>query len=217
MLVSARTAFALRCPKCGTLEMTSISRFSFSGATSVRVGCSCGSHMLTVTAKGRQLALQIPCYLCDGVHFFYHDSKSFWAVELKQISCAETDLQVGVFGGETAVSATVKPDGNEMERLLQDEAFDDYFEDRTVMYRLLNRLNQLTDEGKLTCSCGNHAIAVDVYPDQVELSCSECDHVESVPASTIEDVTALERLTYVEIGQGHPVRKLWPRPKRSDS
>lgn len=217
MLVSARTTFALRCPKCGTLEMTSISRFSFSGTTSVRVGCSCGSHMLTVTARGGQVALQIPCYLCDGVHFFYYDSKGFWADELKQISCAETDLQVGVFGGETAVSDRVKPDGNEMERLLQDEAFDDYFEDRTVMYRLLNRLNRLTDEGKLSCSCGNHKIAVNVYPDQVELSCSECDCVETMPASTAEDVTALERLTYIEIGSEIPFRKSWPRPKRSDS
>jgi len=217
MLVSAKTTFALRCPKCGTLEVTSISRFSFSGATSVRVGCSCGSHMLTVTARGRQITLQTPCYLCDGLHFSYYDSKNFWADELKQISCAETDLQVGLFGNETAVCASVKSGGNEMERMLEDEAFDDYFEDRTVMYRLLNRLNLLTDEGKLTCTCGNHKIAVDVFPDQVELRCTACDSLETLPASTIEDALVLERLTYVEIGQEHPALKSWPRPKRSDS
>lgn len=206
MLVSARTTFALRCPKCGSLEMTSVSRFALSGTNSVRVHCSCGGHVATVQTRRGQVCLQVPCYLCDGLHFMYMDPKSFWDNEMKSILCADTDLQVGVFGSAEEVSGYVKPGGSEMERILEDEAFDDYFDDRQVMHRLLRRVQQMADSGEVACACGHSRAAIDIYSDRVELTCEECNRTRSLPAGSEEDLAALERLSSLEIGDEPPAR-----------
>lgn len=207
MLIPAHTSFAIRCPQCGRLEPTTLSRFAFSRDNQVRVACSCGSHKVTVGVKQGQVALQIPCYLCDGLHFLYYTPQRFWNSELKPVFCSETDLQLGVFGHEGEVDLYARTGGSELDRLLEDEAFGEYFDEPDIMYQALSRVHTMAEEGRLTCTCGNRQIAVDIYPERLELTCSSCGRRKTVLAGRQEDLEALDRMVHIEVGDDAPGRR----------
>jgi len=207
VLTTAATTFAIRCPQCGRLETTSVSLFAFGGGRSVKVSCSCGAHKLTIGRKRGQLWLQVPCYLCDGLHFSYHKPDSFWDDSMKPIACSETDLQLGVFGPDKDVQVYARTGGSELDRLLEDAAFGEYFDHPEVMYRTLSFVHALAEEGKLTCVCGNHQISVDIYPERLELSCSECGQHKTVLAASEEDLESLEHVRHIEVGGDAPGRR----------
>lgn len=200
MIVPACTTLAIRCPQCGRLELTVLSRFALGKGKSMKVHCSCGHHQLTVGIRQKRVWFQVPCYLCDGLHFLYYHPELFWGPELKQISCAETELQLGVFGSEEAVANYAKPGSSELERLLEDDAFDDYFDEPGVMYQLLSQVQSLSEAGNLTCHCGNREIAIDIFPDRLELSCGECGSYETLSAVVDEDLEPLLLADRLEIG-----------------
>ncbi|HWI60435.1 MAG TPA: hypothetical protein VNT75_01210 [Symbiobacteriaceae bacterium] len=207
MLVSAETTFAIRCPQCGRLETNTVSRFSLSGRHVHKVNCSCGSHKLSVSEKAGKVALQVPCYLCDGLHFVHFTTKGFWNGRLQPLTCTDTDLQLGVFGAENEVEVYARAGGSELDRLMEDAAFGEYFDQPEVMYQALSRIHTMAEEGNLTCICGNRHISVDIYPERLELSCSECGRHKTVLAGREEDLIALQCLSHLEVGDDAPGRR----------
>jgi predicted RNA-binding Zn-ribbon protein involved in translation (DUF1610 family) len=201
VLIPARTAFAIRCPQCGKMETAGVSRFELGGGHSVKLNCSCGSEKLMVGVRPGQVWLQIPCYLCDGVHFQYYTPKRFWDGELKTISCTETDLQLGVCGPEHEVDTYTRTGGTELDRLLEDAAFGEYFDSPEVMYQALSRVHNLAEEGNLSCSCGNRHISVDIFPERLDLTCPACGRTRAILAGSQEDLAALERMRRIEVGE----------------
>lgn len=207
MLVPARTTFALRCTRCGKLETAVLSRFDVVAGGSAKLLCSCGSSMGTVGRKRGQISLQLPCYLCDGMHFNYYSPREFWSGKLKQLVCAESGLQLGAFGEDQAIASYARPGENDLDRLLEDSAFDDYFEDREVMYQAVTLVNTLADCGKVACVCGSTNISVDVYPDRLELTCEDCGSPKSIPASSSDDASQFLQMTHIEVGDDRPRRR----------
>lgn len=207
MLVPANTTIAMRCPECGRLEMNTVSRFALSGGHSAKVTCSCGAHKVTVGSKQGQVWLQIPCYLCDGLHFMQIASRRFWSGRLQPLMCSDTDLQLGVFGGENEVEVYARAGGSELDRLLEDAAFGEYFDHPEVMYQALSQVHTMAENGNLTCVCGNRHISVDIYPERLDLSCSECGRHRTVLAGREEDLAALECMTRIEVGDDAPGRR----------
>lgn len=207
MLIPAHTTFAIRCPQCGRLETTTVSRFAVQSRGSVRLACSCGSHKLTVGVKQGQVSVQIPCYLCDGLHFLYFSPRHFWNQHLKPVTCTDTDLQLGVFGPQPEVEVYARTGGTELDRLLEDEAFGEYFDHPDVMYQALSQVHLMAEEGRLNCVCGNRQIAVDIYPERLELACPDCGRRRTVLAASEEDLSALEHLSHITVGDDAPGRR----------
>lgn len=200
MLVNTQTTLALRCVSCGKLDLMAASRFHMHSTGSLRLHCACGSLVATVGRKAAQVWIQIPCYLCDGIHFLYFSLNEFWSDEVKELNCAETDLQLGVLGGSEAVSAYANPTATALDRLLEDSAFDDYFDHREVMYQALGHIQTLTDEGKVNCKCGGRQIAIDIFPDRLELSCEDCGQSRVVFARTQDDLELLQHQSRLDVG-----------------
>ena len=207
MLIATSVTVALRCPQCGRLELSELSRFLLGRTGSQRVVCACGHHLLTVGVRPHQVWMQVPCYLCDGMHFRYYSPEEFWAPGLKQIACAETDLQLGVLGSEDAVVDYVRPGLSDLERFLDDEAFDDFFDEPAIMYQVLNQVQELSAHGLLRCCCGSRDIGADLFPDRVELVCAACGRQRTVPACSERDLDALMRASCLEIGGDAPPRR----------
>lgn len=236
MLVTTDTVLALRCAKCGRLDVHPLSLFAFSGNHSVRLTCTCGAHKLTVGQRGGQFYLQFPCFLCDHTHFLYFPRTAFWAPELKQITCPETGLDLGFFGADRPMGQTLadalgaageEPSGegappggwpkvrgtlpipdldemaelmrdemvrDEMEELMEEAGFDEYFDNPQVMYELLNGLHEMASQGTLHCACGNPDVQVEVLPDRVELTCPACGRWRSLVAESDQDLDELNNL-----------------------
>lgn len=157
--------------------------------------------------RQKQIWVQVPCYLCDGMHFLYFTPEQFWSAELKQLACAETELQLGVFGGEQAVVNYARPGCSELERFLDDAAFDDFFDEPGIMYQVLSQVHDLSEDGNVACTCGNREISVDIFPDRLELYCADCGRQQSVPATSEQDLDHLLCATHLEIGGDRPPRR----------
>lgn len=207
MLISTERALATRCAKCGRMEMTTLSRFAVRPGQSVKLHCSCGAEKFTVGLVDQQIRIRIPCFLCDGLHHYHYTAREFWHSSLTAITCPETDLQLGVLGPVDQVDTYTRTGGTELDRLVEDEAFGEYFDHPDVMYRVLSWVNRRAAEGNLSCACGNQQITVDIYPDRLDLICPVCGRHRPVLASTEEDLAALERMGYLQVGDDHPGRR----------
>lgn len=200
MLVPARITFAIRCPQCGRLDDAAISLFDLSGQRSEKLLCSCGAHRLTIAVRKGQVRLQVPCYLCEGLHFFYYRPAQFWSGELHDVTCTVTDLQLGVFGDERAVAESDQQGQSELEHLLEEGAFEEYFDNPGVMYESLRYVHDLAEKGNLSCACGNRKVEVDIFPDRLELGCPDCKAQRTILAATEEDMVGLRRIRRIEVG-----------------
>lgn len=201
MLVQTRVAFALRCPQCGQSQCDMVSLFDLSGGRSVRITCACGSHKLTVAARRGTYWLQIPCYLCEGIHFVYQSARDLFAPGVHNLLCSETDLQLGWFGEPSEVQAMAESGRGELDRLLEDTAFEDYFENPTAMYGVINHVHELTQQGKLSCTCGSTRVAVDIYPDRLDLICGGCSSTRSFCAASDEDLLRVKTIGLIMLGE----------------
>lgn len=182
------------------METTVVSRFDIAGGKTVRVACSCGSHKLTIGTRSGQVWLQVPCFLCEGVHFFYFTPKEFWHTGLGPINCSDSELRLGVFGRENEVDTYMRTGGSELDRLREDEAFSEYFDEPAVMYEALSRVHHLAAEGNLFCSCGNPHIGVEVFPERLELTCSACGRHQTIQAGSEADLALLETAQLLRVG-----------------
>jgi len=200
LLVSACVTVAIRCPQCGQMELASVSRFALTRGRSVKLKCSCGSHTLTIAMKQGRVCLQVPCYLCESLHYLDYGPRAFWKANLEEIACTETCFQLGVFGGPSAVAGYAHPEFTELERLLEDSAFDDYFDHREVMGRALAHVNHLEDKGLLSCRCGSQQISIDIFPDHLELTCDDCGEQMTVKAQNEEDLAKLAAVSRLRLG-----------------
>lgn len=202
MLVAARTSVAVRCPECGKLEFHQVSLFDFSREKSVRISCACGAQVLTLgTRPGGQYWLQVPCCLCDGLHFTYFSSREFWSDKVKTIVCSETDTELGFFGPEEGVRQAAASLQSELEQVLGEAVFEDFFDSPEIMYQILSRVHDLAATGNLLCSCGNPKVEVDIYPDRLELHCAECRRWRILFAETERDLSLVNSLKRIDLGE----------------
>ena len=169
--------------------------------------CACGHHLLTVGTRPGQVWMQVPCYLCDGIHFRYYPAEQFWDTGLKQIACAETDLQLGVLGDEDAVVEYVRPGLSELERFMDDEAFDDFFDAPAIMYQVLCQVQELSAHGPAALPLRQPGDRRRPVPHALELICAACGRQQTVPAFSERDLDALMRASYLEIGGDVPPRR----------
>lgn len=181
------------------MEITAISRFHLRQGSGTKLTCSCGAVKLTAGVRRGQVWLEVPCYLCDGVHMLHFSPRRFWRADLKHVACQETGLQLGVCGDAEQVELYLSAGGSELDRFLEDEAFGEYFDDPVVMYHALSCVNQLAEQGNLSCCCGNRHIAVDIYPERLELCCSECGRQKIVPANSEADLAELQHARRIEV------------------
>jgi len=203
MLVPARVAFAMRCPQCGKWETSLVSLFDFSGGATVRLTCSCGGHKLTVGMRKRsQFWVQVPCYLCDGVHFSYYSVKEFWHPAAKRVLCSDTELQLGAFGGEEEILALSPGIDGDADKLLEDAIMEDYFENPEVMYQALTHVHDLAERGDLVCQCGNQKVEVDIFSDRLELICPECGGRRALYATSGADLAQIEACDTLLVTEG---------------
>lgn len=203
MLVPARVAIALRCPFCGKTDIHELSLFAFSGSGHIRFDCGCGHHQGSIARRKGRMVVQVPCYLCDGLHQLEYSPQEFWAGDLEPITCPETGLHLGILGPPEAVGQFTGP----AEEELDPTALADYFVNPEVMYEVLAAVHELDEQGRLLCRCGNTDIEYELQPDRLDLVCSRCGSRRSMTATADEDADKARRTRRLELGaSGQPGR-----------
>lgn len=193
MLVSTTTIVAVRCAVCGKMDFHAMSLFSFAGKKVHRLTCSCGAGLMSLGSKDRrQFWLQLECLMCESRHIYYYNRQELWSGHLIVLTCEETDLAIGYIGSKEQVRKSILQQDKSVQEMAEDLGFVDYFENPEIMYEVLENLQQLAEDGRLSCQCGCYQINVEVFPDRLELRCENCDAVGLFYAESDCDLDAVK-------------------------
>ncbi|MGI6587933.1 MAG: hypothetical protein ACOX2N_03940 [Peptococcia bacterium] len=200
MLISTYTIVALRCSKCGKIELHSLSRFSCGKKGQVKLFCECGNCLMVNARHGRNMYyLQINCLMCETRHIFEMHGKEIWNKHVLSLICENTGLELGYLGSKDGVVKAIKQGERSIGELIKELGFDQYFTNPSVMSRVLDRLRKIIKKGHISCSCGSRNLATEVFPDRVELSCSYCHAVGIIFAETARDLQKLQAMKGIEL------------------
>jgi predicted RNA-binding Zn-ribbon protein involved in translation (DUF1610 family) len=198
MLIPTQKKLALRCPLCGKLEIKQLSLFDFSRRSPLHISCECGFNMLTITTKNYQdYYLQVPCLICEEVHLLKFNRHELWEKPLAMLRCNETGQELGYIGTAEAVEKIVSRRQHNIESIINNYGFDDYFSNPSVMFEVLNHLHQIAEDNKLFCLCGNNNIEIDVFPEKLELHCPVCQSLHIIYAETVEDLHVVKQANLI--------------------
>ncbi len=202
MIVATEAVLAMRCPSCGKLDFHTISRFAFAGISSYKITCTCGTPKLIIGTKNRkQYWIQVPCILCETNHLSYYKAHQLWSDEVIYFYCIDTKVELGFMGPDEKVRAVVNNYDHNLESLVNDLGYDDYFFNPEIMFEVLNCLHDIAEEGFLYCECGSYQIEINIFPDRVELQCKDCKTVSVVYAENEEDLNEVKGVKKIELVQ----------------
>ncbi|NLM96740.1 MAG: hypothetical protein GX175_03850 [Halanaerobiaceae bacterium] len=195
MLLELSTAFAMRCPECGRMEMDIIDIFHLSGKEKLSLQCECGTHKATISKKGSNyVSITYYCIICDREHCVLLPGKVFWSKKLlNSLVCYETDLNLGCFVFYELVNEELERQQEELNSMANDLGFDEFINPE-IMLEILDYLHDIAAKSSLYCECGNHNINIELFSDRLEISCNNCYAVKIIPASTREDLSKIKKL-----------------------
>lgn len=203
MVISTYTTVALTCPKCGKLDFYALSRFSMSGKGIAVLKCECGANLLSVGRnKGKTYWLEVECSMCEDTHFFAFNYKELWLGKLITLACEETGVEIGFIGSRELVRKNVENMDKSVQEMAEELGYGEYFNNPEIMYKVLEHLHTIADSGHLYCSCSNHNLEVEVYPDRMELHCNDCGAIGIVFGETFKDWEIVRSLSEVILSEG---------------
>lgn len=203
IVIEYLTTISLRCPVCGKLEIHPIHIFDLSGKGYKDVICECGYKKVKIGTKNfKRYWVQFNCIICELEHTLYFSPGELWGSQLLTIHCPDTDLKLGYMGPEILVQSEIQDQQQDLDAMIKDLGFDDYFCDPEVMLGVLDQLHDIAETGGLLCQCGNHNIDIDMYPDKIELICRECQGMTMLNAKTHLDLEHLKETTKIILTKG---------------
>jgi ribosomal protein L31 len=200
LLIPTISTIAIRCSACGQLEFHTLSMFDFASSNSRRFKCSCDKSLLYISTKDRKkFSLQVECVMCEAKHMFYVTRQQLWSDDVLTLYCEENSLEIGYIGPKDSVLTCVENENHSIADMAEELGYSDYFDNPDIMYDVLDRLYEIAENGNLKCNCGNHDIAIEIFPDYLELRCEYCNSNAIVVASTEEDLELINKLDEIQL------------------
>ena len=189
MVIHELNTIAYKCPVCGSIEFNYISIFDFSGREAYTIRCSCGKGFVKMTIKhNKKCVATMPCIACNDVHLYTIALKSLWREEIVCFRCPNTGIELCFIGKDDIVRKSVDQYEMQMDLLMNDIGYDDYFINNTVMLNTIDKIHDIAEQGNLFCQCGSNSINLQMFYDRVELVCNKCQTYEVIKASTNQDL-----------------------------
>jgi hypothetical protein len=202
MLIDTRRVLAVRCPRCGRLEVRDFFVFELQGIEPITVRCQCGCVLVDIARCSRLYRLQIGCIVCEMVHELLLDVRSLLHKDAVGLYCPESDVELGIIGHAQRVEELLAAEGDILANVVGPGAMDAEFANITVMRDVLKRLENWAEQGQLYCGCGNHYLDLDLFPEKVEVVCPRCGGTLVIYAEREEDLSAMEGLREVVLKRG---------------
>lgn len=186
---------AFVCPVCFELYEKEVNIFELYSGLSLTCASACVSDSVTVAHKGDKLKITVECPICSDVHTFYVSISGVMKKELISFSCPEHGSAKILFLGQPDAvhkDALASLDISSYIDELDDELCLDYIIDNGIE----ERLDFLSDNGGLQCSCGSTDIEIEDLPDALSLVCRACGNTIRLPY-TGETLEALSRDKFI--------------------
>ncbi len=200
MVIELSTAFAMRCPTCGRLDIHQLNIFQFSGEGTRDIYCGCGTHKANIRKNGSNyISIRYYCIICDTEHNSILPKKIFWSrKQINSLACLDTDLNLGYYGSYRLIKEELDRQQEELNSMANELGFDE-FADPEIMLEVLDYLHDIAADGGLYCECGSHDINIELHSDKLELSCNKCHSIRQILASKKDDLESLKKIDEVII------------------
>ncbi len=186
MVIDFNRTVAYMCPDCGEMTFGTFSLFELSGERGISVKCGCGRSQLEIVPKTKtQYVVSLKCMVCNEVHEFNVPLIELMRQSCIDISCPDILIGLAYIGKKDAVMASVKDNEAYIEEIVAACGLEHTGKNGITMLKALDKIQELSDDGKLTCECGSTMIDVDVLEDELILECCMCETSVSFTADEI--------------------------------
>ncbi len=175
MVIDFNRTVAYMCPGCGEMTFGNFSLFELSGQRGVSVKCDCGKSQLKILPKSNtEYVVSSRCLVCDEEHIFQIPLQELLHQNCVAFSCPDIHIGLAYVGKRDAVLTMVKDNGAYIEEIVTACGLEHTGKNGLTMLKALDRIQEISDEGNLTCSCGSNTIDVDVLSEALVLTCCMC-------------------------------------------
>lgn len=206
-----RRHIAYRCADCGSAVVGLVGKFALS-ANLLRLKCSCGSDMpmdISITGE-KKIRLSVPCLFCKQTHGYSVSEGVFFDREKFLLNCPYSGMDIAFIGEESDINEELARTEKEIERLMaslgaedlgdiqpQEMNDDEILPDPAVYDTLKFLVQDLNDEGAISCPCGDGKYDLRFCDGGVQVYCEKCGASYTFHALT--PTMAEEYLTVDEI------------------
>ena len=195
VLNNKETTVAYRCPDCGTVVMSLVGIFTLT-ADMIRLKCPCGNSELEIIyTKDKKVRLNVPCFLCPTPHSYLISTQMFFDRDLFALPCSYSGFDICFIGKQSNVDDAVKESEKELLEMLGDTDYTELAKSREknielsdpqVLDIVMYVVQELADEGLITCSCGADGdYEVDIFDDHLTVRCKICGDSLDIPTNSV--------------------------------
>lgn len=187
MLISTNIAIAVRCSDCGSLRVHHTSLFELFTNRRTELVCTCGQHNAIIKTKDyKSLWMEISCFACQDKHLFKYTLKQLLRGNIIT-RCIESGIEICFMVSNGDVDELIEKYETDAEELYRELGFLDYFINPEIMMKSLDRIKELDNKGRLSCSCGDNNIEMNIFPDRIELKCMKCEGIKLIYTENNDD------------------------------
>ena len=182
-----RTA-AYMCPGCGCMAYGSFSLFELSGGRGITVSCGCGKSVLQIFPRTQtEYNVSLRCIVCDENHNFIVPLQDMMKQPCIDLSCPDILIGLCYIGKDENVRQSVLGNETYIKEIITACGLEHTGKNGITMLKALDKIQELSDDGALSCECGSTMIDVDVLENELILECCMCGGDVSFTADEIRN------------------------------
>ncbi len=175
MIIDFDRTVSYMCPACGEMAFGTFSLFELSGERGISVKCGCGKSHLNIFPKSKtRYAISLKCLICDTEHTFDVRLIDLMKQDLLDFVCPDILVGLVFIGKRELVEASVKENQTYVQEIVAACGLMHTGKNGITMLKALEKIQELSENGCLTCECGSTTVDIDVLEDEIILECCKC-------------------------------------------
>lgn len=175
MVIDFNRTAAYMCPGCGCMSFGSFSLFELSGGRGITVSCGCGKSQLQILPRSHtEYNVIVRCVVCEEDHGFIVPLQDLMKQHCVNLACPDILIGLCYIGKEEYVKQAVHENDAYIKDIVSACGLEHTGKNGITMLKALDKIQELSDEGALSCECGSTMIDVDVLENELILECCTC-------------------------------------------
>lgn len=183
------------CPACLEINDGEINIFQTDSEDKLSFKCcnkGCNHDFLMIHHRKDKYIIDIKCHVCGDNHSFSISETAFWNKDFFSFSCPMyQEAEIVFIGTEKCVREKISE--LECEEDISDNI---HPANADIMYRIIDRLNELVCRNAISCHCGSYVITPYMSDDSIVLECDDCGEQTIIILSneSLDKLTGLEEI-----------------------
>jgi hypothetical protein len=204
-----KVSIAVKCSKCGKLNIVDIQPFDFSGEKTIESKCECSNMLVRLSMTDKKWCnINVWCLACNNIHNYRIKWKRMWTERVLVLYCPLFSYENCLIGCIKDVCTILDNRDKKLNDALTGMEWNEFFINPGVMLEVFNRIQDFHDKGRIICRCGSNDIVVGLNAGSINLMCRNCMGSAIVRASTALDLKCLQSMDVIYVGIGLETQRI---------